>query len=200
MNDTPSDQIEHRIKEKIKSLPSASSREQQPRDANSERYERDPDVDSYPESDQHQYHSSAAGYQEPTLVLTPLENRSGGDMVFQDESYEPFRLEMTPPESMKRNNSSRFQESTPKPKTRFLTFISRYFVLEHLRNRESIALPASALKPTVLVSPDDTEDHNISEFESVCVDVVLKVDTLLSSATPNKTMGDRKDLLLLTQV
>jgi hypothetical protein len=66
-------------------------------------------------------------------------------------------------------------------------------------SRESLAPPVSALKPTVSV--EDAEDHNtISEFESVCVDVVLKVDTLLSSATPNKTMGDRKDLILLTQV
>jgi hypothetical protein len=47
---------------------------------------------------------------------------------------------------------------------------------------------------------DTADSPNISEVESVCVDVLLKVDTLLSSATPNKTMGDHNDLRELTQV
>jgi hypothetical protein len=58
-------------------------------------------------------------YQEPTLVLTPLESRSGGEGGFHDESYEPFRLEMTPPESLKKSN--RFHETTTTPRVKRLS-------------------------------------------------------------------------------
>jgi hypothetical protein len=60
----------------------------------------------------------------------------------------------------------------------------------------SVDIPVARESPTVVTA----DSPNISEVESVCVDVLLKVDTLLSSATPNKTMGDHTDLHEMTQV
>jgi hypothetical protein len=102
----------------------------------------------------------------------------------------------------------------PCPALPYTSSASPFLPSSHLSSSASPLLWSSreSLKPTVLISSEDLEEthHNhthrnsegISEFESVCVDVVLKVDTLLSSSTPNKTlaMGDRgNDLLLLTQ-
>lgn len=145
--------------------------------------EADDPIENYRQ--QNEYESYDNPYQDPTLVLTPLEQRTGGDVNYQDESYEPFRLEMTPPDQYKRRNSNRFQESVSRSESRLVLIPSR---LDLSREPESQT-------PTIS-TPDD---HNISEVESLCVDVVLRVDSLLSSSTPNKTMGSRSDLLILRQ-
>lgn len=64
--------------------------------------------------------------------------------------------------------------------------------------RETSPRPKYSNSPPITVSIP--EDNSVSEVESICVDILLKVDTLLSSGTPNRTMGESNDLSTMTQV
>ena len=81
-------------------------------------------VEDYPEQEQevttYENTHTNQDYDDPTLVLTPLENKRGEFLL--EDGYEPFRLEMTPPDLHKQNSSqsNKKRETSPRPKYRFV--------------------------------------------------------------------------------